>query len=93
MEKLDILLDPNSDGKDFDEALKGTLPECGDIKIIVKHGAMQSGKSAVLVTFTVRLPDGTLQRVQAVTSAELFMQAGFAVKGSVDRHKAMKGMN
>lgn len=46
METLDIVLDQEHDGKDYDAVLKDTLPECGDMKVIVKHGAMKSGASA-----------------------------------------------
>ena len=90
MENLDIVLDSDYDGKDYDAVLSDTLPECGDMKTIVKHGAMTSGKSAVMVTFTVQLPDGTTKRVQAVTSANLFIQAGNLVKGSVDHYQKQK---
>ena len=90
METLDIVLDQEHDGKDYDAVLKDTLPECGDMKVIVKHGAMKSGASAVMVTFTVQLPDGSKKRVQAVTTASLFIQAGILVKESVDYYRKLQ---
>lgn len=93
MEKLSLLLDPLFDGKDFDEALKNTLPEAGDLKVIVKHDATQGGNSVVMITFTVELPDGTRKRVKAVTTALLFVQSALAIQGSVARFNAMRGMS
>ena len=53
----------------------------GDLKIITKNDATVGGKPAVMLTFTVQLPDGTMQRVQTVTTAQMFVSAAAAVKG------------
>lgn len=69
MEKIDLKLNCP---QEFDAVLKDCLPECGDLTIITKHAAMESGAAAVMLTFTVRLPDGSLERAQAVTTMKLF---------------------
>lgn len=46
------------------------LPECGDLEIVVKPGGMESGRSAVMITFTVMVK-GKRKRVQAVTTLRL----------------------
>lgn len=69
MEQLNIRLD---NPEAYDAVLKDSLPECADLTIITKHGAMQSGKAAVMITFTVHLPDGNIKRVQAVCPMTLF---------------------
>ena len=80
MEHVVIKLDDGT-GHEFDEALKGTLPDAGDLKVITKNDATVGGKPAVMLTFTVQLPDGTMQRVQTVTTAKMFVSAAAAVKG------------
>lgn len=80
-ETLDITLDDGT-GQAYDEALRETtLPEGADLRIITKDRATQGGRPAVMVTFTVHLPDGSRRRVQAVTTARLFLMAAAAVRG------------
>lgn len=73
--------------EDFDKAIHGgldnlpVLPERGDMAVYVKPNATEKGNAMVAVTFTVQLPDGSFARVQAVTTAALFIAAGSAVKG------------
>lgn len=49
------------------------LPECGDLRVVVKSNATRAGNSAAMVTFTVMV-DGEPKRVQAVTTLALFAQ-------------------
>ena len=93
MEGIKIILDPDNNGKDFDEALKNTLPEAGDLSVIVKHNGTVNGNSLVMMKFSVQLPDGKIATAQAVTTAKLFDSAAAAVRVSVARFQAMKGMN
>lgn len=81
METLNILIDQPDD---FDKVLKDSLPECGDLVVITKHDAMQSGAAGVMITFTVKLPDGTFKRVQAVTSMKLFRSVTQIFLGTYD---------
>jgi len=78
MEHLHITFDSGG-GKEFDKALKGTLPDGGDLKVITKERATAKGEPGVIITFTVQLPDGTIKRVQTVTTARLFANAGLAI--------------
>lgn len=55
------------------------LPECGDLEIVVKPGGMQSGRSCVMVSFTVD-DNGKKRRVQAVTTLALLAMIAPALK-------------
>ena len=76
----------------FDAVLEETRltpsPEVGGtLEVITKERATASGKPAVMVTFEVMIPDGGLRqlrriRVQAVTTAQLFVMAGDAVRAA-----------
>lgn len=79
MERVAVIID-NGSGLAYDAALMDTLPECADLTLITKDGAMESGAPGIMVTFTVRLPDGSLRRVQAVTSLRVFLAAVKAIK-------------
>jgi hypothetical protein len=70
---ITIVMDENNDGSEFDEAIKGTLPECGDLKFVVKNNGTKKGKPVVLIGFTSVLLDGNDQvqqefRVQSVVT-------------------------
>ncbi len=57
----------------FGAVLGDSLKEHGDLELITKEKATVGGHPAVMhpavmITFTVELPDGTTQRVQAVTT-------------------------
>jgi hypothetical protein len=84
MESISVKLDDGT-GKVFDEALakskKSNMPECADLTIITKDDGTAEGNPIVMITFTVRMPDGTFQTVQAGTTAKCFAMAGAAVKG------------
>jgi hypothetical protein len=70
--EVTVLLD---DTKAYDEALHGkdmrVLQDLGDVRIITKHDAMQNGKAACLITFTVDIA-GKPARAQTVISLRLF---------------------
>ncbi len=57
------------------------LPEFGDLVIYVKPKATVNGNAGVVLTFTVRMSDGRLARVQTVTTAHLLEQIGAIMKG------------
>lgn len=73
MEQITVILDAER----FDKAVHGglelspdlpVLPECGDLAFYVKPNATVGGKPMVVVTFTVKLPDGKFARAQATNT-------------------------
>jgi hypothetical protein len=82
MESIPVRLDKDL----FDKAVHGGLdinpvmPEVGDLSVYAKPNATQGCNGMVCITFTVRLPDGTIARAQAVTTAKLFILAGKIVQ-------------
>ena len=79
MENLEVRI---NNAERYDEVLKDTLPEYGDLEIITKDAAMKSGRAAVMFTFTVDLPDGSVKRVQAVTPLRVFRAIANAIAES-----------
>jgi len=67
--------------EEFDEVVHNSLQDCGDLVAVVKDHATANGRPCVALTFTVALPDGTLQRVQTVTTAACFLAIAAAVRG------------
>lgn len=71
----------------FDKAVHGglddnpVLPEGRDLAIYVKPKATEGGKAGVVITFTVQLPDGTLARAQAVTTATILEDVSAVIRG------------
>lgn len=65
MESIELCL---SDAPQFDALLECGLPEGGDLKIITKEDGLNEGLSAAMITFSVQLPDGNVERAQAVVS-------------------------
>ena len=63
MEAIRLTVDPEA----YDRVLRDCPPEGGDLELVVKRGATESGKAAVLVHFTVKVR-GKLLGVQAVTT-------------------------
>lgn len=63
----------------YDEILKNSLPDFGDVEIITKDGGMTSGRGIVMITFSVQLPDGSTARVQTCTSMKLFRSVAVAL--------------
>lgn len=81
MEILDLKLN----GIDrFDEVLKDSLPDNGDLEVITKDAGMVSGRGIVMFTFTVALPDGTVRRAQTVTSMRMFRAIANAIVSTYD---------
>lgn len=62
----------------FDKAVHGgldanpVLPECGDLAVYVKPNATVNGNPMAVLTFTVRLPDGSFARAQSTTTLALW---------------------
>ncbi len=83
MEGLRIILDDGT-GKEFDKRLEefwvSGVQECGDLQLVTKTDGTMTGNPVVMITFTTRQPDGTLQKVQAVTSVKLLVTAAEAIK-------------
>jgi hypothetical protein len=82
MERSDVALS----AEQFDAAVHGdgvvpVLPEGGDLAFYFKPGATAGGKPGVVVTFTVRLPDGSEARAQAVTTLANFETVFACVRG------------
>ena len=79
---LPISIDPEK----FDKAVHGgldhpVLQDAGDLAIFVKPNATEGGRAAAVLTFTVKLPDGSLARVQTATTAGVLEMAFGALKG------------
>lgn len=50
------------------------LPEGCDLQFVTKDGATDEGAAAVIIAFSVQLPDGRIARAQAVTTVKLLLQ-------------------
>lgn len=81
-EKLRLILDQDGRGREFDEWLGGTLPDLGDPVFVTKSNGTEGGQPIVMITFTVRCPDGSFRRAQTVMTARLFLQAAEGVLGA-----------
>jgi hypothetical protein len=82
MEAVDVALSAEK----FDAAVHGNgvdpvLPECGDLAFYFKPNATAGGRPALVITFGVRLPDGSLARAQAVTTLNNFEAVAALVRG------------
>lgn len=80
MEQLKTKL---NDIKRFDEVIKNSLPDLGDLEIITKDAGMVSGRGIVMLTFTVDI-DGELKRAQTVTSMRNFRAIANAIVSTYD---------
>lgn len=78
MEQIAIKLD---DKEAFDRNLQNSLPDGGDLKIITKDNATVGGNPAVMLIFSVRLPDGSLRKAQTVTTMKLLRTVLRALDG------------
>ena len=74
-EKIVVVPDQAGKGEDFDKALEGTLPDFADLKLIVKKNGTKGGRPIIMLAFTVHLPDGSIERVQTVTTLRNFLNA------------------
>ncbi len=74
----------------FDAAVHGppegqpSLPDCGDMAIIVKKNATVNGNAMAVITFSVQLPNGTLRRAQSPTTVANLMNVLAILKGWSD---------
>lgn len=77
MEHVELLLTDEA----FDSLVhEGSLAQAGaSLKVAVKLRATQAGKAAVVLAWDAVLPDGSVRRVQAVTTADLFLGAAKGV--------------
>ncbi len=80
MEKLSIKL---NNIERFDEIIKGSLPDGGDLEIVTKDAGMVSGRGIVMLTFTVDV-DGEMKRAQTVTSMRNFRAIASAICSTYD---------
>lgn len=74
MEEITVLLDKRTL---FDNIIHGrdgvrTLPDSGDLTIVTKHGAMESGRAAACLTFTVEV-SGKRARARTVVPVRLLL--------------------
>ena len=65
------------DDEVFDDIVhnENSLPENGNLHIVTKNNATESGMPLVSIAFGVQLPDGSIRCAQCVTSAKLFIMA------------------
>ncbi len=64
-----------SDPEAYDKAVHEGLSDGGDLSFITKDYATEEGRSALVVTFTVQLPDGSLSKAQSATTVRNFLMA------------------
>lgn len=77
-----------NDAASFDNAVHGkdgvrTLQDGSDLAVITKDGAMDSGRAAAVLTFSVNV-DGKVCRAQTVVSVRLMHSIGAALSGRYD---------
>ncbi len=70
MENLKINL---NDKNTFNQILKNSLADGGDASIVTLDDATVGGQPAVMVYFSVQLPDGKTATAQTVTTMKLFL--------------------
>lgn len=68
-----IMVENNAE--EFDRIVHSGLKEGGDIKFVIKPKATVGGKAAVVVSFTVELPNGQRHTAQAVTTLQSMCMA------------------
>lgn len=97
MESIRLLIDD----AEFDRIVHAGLPEgCdltvamkeqadppppGEMTVAAKARATQGGKPALVISWTVRMPDGSTALVQAVTTCGAFLMLAAGVRGFVER--------
>lgn len=79
MESFAILINKQDE---YQKVLDGSLPDLGDAVIITKDGATVEGQPAVMIAFTVRMPDGSFKVVQTVTTLKLFLTVADTLKAT-----------
>ena len=82
METIGLIFDDGS-GKEFEKALRGTLKDGADLKIIMKDAGTEEGNPVALLAFSVQIGGGEsarLARVQTVCSARHLIAVGKALE-------------
>jgi len=74
MEGTAVLLDDGS-GKEFDSALRGTLKDGGNLRLITKDVGTEDGNPIAMLTFTVGIGSDRTARAQTVVSVKMFLAA------------------
>lgn len=80
MEKLTVQL---NNIERFDEVIKNSLPDGGDLEVITKDAGMVSGRGIVMFTFSVDV-GGEVKRVQTVTTMRNFRAIANAIVSTYD---------
>lgn len=75
-----LVLDDGS-GMHYDSALFGTLQQAGDPSFISKDNATKGGNPMLLITFPVKLPDGSIRQAQAAMTVRNFLQTAAGIVG------------
>lgn len=70
---------------DFDRIVHDGLPEGCDLTIATKEHATANGKAAVVISWTVSLPDGSIRSVQAVTTLGMMLTILGGIRGYAKR--------
>ena len=87
MEMVRVVLDNDAE---YDDAVGRGLPECGDLEIITKDKGTRDGNPVAVITFSVRLPDGSSARAQAVTTVNNLQMALGALDGRYGKNTRSK---
>lgn len=66
---------------EYDRRVHDALPECGDVVFVTKDRATVRGRPGVCISFSVRLPDGSIGKVQAVMTGRNFAMVAAAFRG------------
>lgn len=80
MEGTAVLLDDGS-GKEFDAALRGTLKDGGNLRLITKDVGTDDGNPIAMLTFTVGIGADRTARAQTVVSVKMFLAAAKILAG------------
>jgi hypothetical protein len=81
MEVIRLVFDDGS-GKEFDAALRGTLKDGADLKVITKDAGTEEGNPICMLAFSVKIGGGEsarVARVQTVCSAKHLIAVGRAL--------------
>ena len=82
-----VIVKPNDVAR-FDELVHTGLPEGRNIEMASKMGATVNGEPAIVVSFTVQLPDGSTARAQAATTLKAFKAGVDTLAGYHEREDA-----
>lgn len=65
----------------FDEIVHGSAKQASGCQVTVKDRATVGGEPGICISFECETRNGEIQRVQAVTTARLFLAAAGALAG------------